>query len=64
MLSLYFLSVELSWEIAFQTLQIEEEIGRGSSGVVWRAIWKGHEVAVKQLVYTSEQQLQDFLSEL
>jgi hypothetical protein len=54
--------LELSWEIAFQTLQIEEEIGRGSSGVVWRAIWKGREVTNKNKRREEQQALIFFLS--
>jgi hypothetical protein len=34
-----------NWQIAFGEIEMKEEIGRGASGVVNRALWKGSEVA-------------------
>jgi serine/threonine protein kinase len=48
-------------------LQLGEEIGRGSSGVVYKAVWRGIEVAVKQLLSSkqmSTKEIHDFIAEI
>jgi hypothetical protein len=48
-------------------LQLGEEIGRGSSGVVYKAIWRGTEVAMKQLLSSkqmSTKEIHDFIAEI
>lgn len=35
--------------ISGETLELEEEIGEGANGVVYRVLWNGREVAVKRL---------------
>jgi len=38
------------WSIPFEEIEIKKQIGRGSFGVVWQAMWRGSEVAVKQML--------------
>jgi serine/threonine protein kinase len=48
-------------------LQLGEEIGRGSSGVVYKATWRGTEVAMKQLLSSkqmSTKEIHDFIAEI
>ncbi|KAL6071653.1 non-specific protein-tyrosine kinase [Balamuthia mandrillaris] len=52
-----------TWEIEFSELEFQEEIGRGAFGVVWRAIWRDSEVAVKKLNGMDEHELDDFRAE-
>ncbi|KAL6071656.1 Serine/threonine-protein kinase svkA [Balamuthia mandrillaris] len=52
-----------TWEIDFDELEFQEEIGRGAFGVVWRAIWRDSEVAVKKLNGMDEHELEDFRAE-
>eukprot|EP01118_Nematostelium_gracile_P008948 TRINITY_DN2991_c0_g2_i2.p1 TRINITY_DN2991_c0_g2~~TRINITY_DN2991_c0_g2_i2.p1 ORF type:complete len:582 (+),score=139.00 TRINITY_DN2991_c0_g2_i2:31-1776(+) len=52
------------WEINFAELVLEEEIGKGSFGVVWRGKWRNTEVAIKQVKgFLSEHQLLEFQHE-
>ncbi|KAL6071655.1 Tyrosine-protein kinase abl1 [Balamuthia mandrillaris] len=53
-----------TWEIDFDELEFQEEIGRGAFGVVWRAIWRDSEVAVKKLNGMDEHELDDFRAEV
>jgi len=55
---------DLSWEIPWSDISIEKEIGEGSYGKVFKGIWKGKEVAVKQLREAKEESLKEFLSEI
>jgi predicted Ser/Thr protein kinase len=43
-------------------LQVKEEIGRGSFGVVYKGVWRESDVAIKQLASKkySEKELTDF----
>jgi predicted Ser/Thr protein kinase len=34
--------------IDFKQIQIEKELGRGAFGIIYRGVWKGEHVAVKQ----------------
>lgn len=52
------------WEIDPATLQLDRVIGEGEFGVVWKALWNGTTVAVKQLKETSQVALGDFKTEL
>jgi hypothetical protein len=48
-------------------LQLGEEIGRGSSGVVYKATWRATEVAMKQLLSSkqmSTKEIRDFIAEI
>jgi len=59
------LSVE-GFEIDYNELDFEQEIGRGAYGVVFKGRWRGGTVAIKQLILRSiisERELQDFRSE-
>jgi hypothetical protein len=42
-------SVESQWGIPFELLDLGVKIGAGGSGQVWKAIFQGREVAVKEL---------------
>ncbi|QTF49759.1 putative serine/threonine-protein kinase/receptor [Acanthamoeba polyphaga mimivirus] len=42
--------VEDEWEVDFHELDFMESLGSGGSGEVFKAMWKGTEVAVKKLV--------------
>lgn len=37
------------WEVDFTELQVEEKIGAGATATVYRAVWRGTEVAVKKM---------------
>jgi hypothetical protein len=52
--------------IAGSELTILQEIGRGSSGMVYKAMWRGVDVAVKQLrsEQLSEKEMRDFVAEI
>ncbi len=51
-------------EIPPEELVMEEEIGRGTYGVVYKATWRGSNVAVKKLLKNIEQkELESFRSE-
>lgn len=58
------ISADRTWEIDFNELILEEEIGSGSFGVVWRGQWRNTEVAVKQMKgQMNEKQLLSFQQE-
>jgi serine/threonine protein kinase len=52
--------------IAGSELTLLQEIGRGSSGMVYKAMWRGVDVAVKQLrsEQLSEKEMRDFVAEI
>jgi len=54
------------WEIDFNELVIEKEIGRGSYGVVLKGMWRSVPVAAKKMLTESmtEQNIVDFLTEI
>ncbi|KAL6052703.1 protein kinase [Balamuthia mandrillaris] len=53
------------WAIDYDELELIEEIGYGSFGVVWKAKWRNSTVVVKKFFFQtlSKQQLEDFLHE-
>jgi len=54
------------FEIDYNELDFEQEIGRGAYGVVFNGRWRGGHVAIKQLILRgvlSQNELQDFRSE-
>ena len=57
---------EEEWEIPWEELEMKEQIGQGSSGTVFKGVWKGGDVAVK--VFTdlqfSEGTLREFDKEI
>jgi serine/threonine protein kinase len=55
---------ELEWEATWDDVQTEKEIGRGHYGVVYKAKWKGREVAVKQLKNPKPELAEEFLGEI
>ncbi|KAL6045682.1 Tyrosine-protein kinase abl1 [Balamuthia mandrillaris] len=52
-----------AWEISFEDLDFEEEIGRGAFGVVWRGTWRDSQVAIKQLNITQAKEIDAFKAE-
>ncbi|RWS26289.1 mitogen-activated protein kinase kinase kinase 7-like isoform X1 [Leptotrombidium deliense] len=52
----------LTTEVDLSELTLQEVVGRGSFGIVRKAIWKGLEVAVKLII--TEQEKQSFLTEV
>jgi hypothetical protein len=55
---------ERGWEIDFSELVLEEEIGKGSFGVVWKGQWRNTEVAIKQVKgFLTEKQMIEFQHE-
>ncbi|KAL6079713.1 Mitogen-activated protein kinase kinase kinase 7 [Balamuthia mandrillaris] len=42
--------VQIAWEIPFDEMEFEKEIGKGAFGVVWKGSWRDSEVAIKQLL--------------
>jgi len=57
---------EDTWEIDPKELEISREIARGSFGIVYQAMFRGTEVAVKKLIQQklSAEQMQEFVSEI
>ncbi|KAL6073324.1 Tyrosine-protein kinase [Balamuthia mandrillaris] len=53
----------IAWEISFEDLEFEKEIGRGAFGVVWRGTWRDSEVAIKRLNITRSEQIEAFKAE-
>jgi hypothetical protein len=53
-----------SWEIMWEELEIDEELGRGAYGVVYKAKWRNQMVAVKRVIgeFTASQ-VEEFVSE-
>jgi len=56
----------LQWEIDFKEVKVQEKIGNGSFGIVYKGMWRGIEVAVKKLHNTkiSDEHLETFLQEI
>jgi serine/threonine protein kinase len=59
-----------SYEIPYDELELQEEIGRGAYGIVYRGMWRDSDVAVKQLVFShnlppdlAEKEMETFLAE-
>jgi len=54
------------FEIDFNELECKDELGKGAYGVIYRAIWRNTEVAVKKLQSStlSVDQMKDFQSEV
>jgi len=56
-----------NWNIPYSEISLEEEIGRGAFGVVYKGTWQGVHVAVKQSLLDanliSDLRIQDFFAE-
>lgn len=54
------------WEIPYKELTIRKEVGRGAFGIVYLALFKGKQVAVKQMATTefSSKELDGFIGEI
>jgi hypothetical protein len=60
-------AIDLSgWLIPAAELSMEQEIGRGASGIVFKAKWRGTPVAVKRILSTdmSDKDLTSFVAEI
>eukprot|EP01113_Clastostelium_recurvatum_P000309 TRINITY_DN10136_c0_g1_i2.p1 TRINITY_DN10136_c0_g1~~TRINITY_DN10136_c0_g1_i2.p1 ORF type:complete len:1030 (-),score=276.47 TRINITY_DN10136_c0_g1_i2:80-3169(-) len=55
--------IDKRFEINFTAISLFEVIGQGSSGVVYRGLWRGIPVAVKKLAHVTDQERQAFLRE-
>mmetsp|Transcript_19817 Transcript_19817/g.27674 ORF Transcript_19817/g.27674 Transcript_19817/m.27674 type:complete len:892 (-) Transcript_19817:24-2699(-) len=57
--------ISRAWVIDYKELEMQKELGFGSFGVVFKALWRKSEVAVKKLKATdfNEKKLSDFLTE-
>jgi len=57
---------EVEWKIDYKIIEIKEEIGRGSSGVVFLGKWRLVDVAIKKLLATeiTKKQVSSFLQEI
>jgi hypothetical protein len=42
------------WEVRWEDIQLERQVGRGSFGWVYAGFWSGTEVAVKVLINAGE----------
>ena len=60
-----FTSVKVSLEVSYSALTLVRELGRGWFGVVYRGLWQGNTVAIKQLLAKSltEHALAEFIQE-
>lgn len=47
--------LDTSWMIPFSQLNFQEEVGRGSFGVVYRGTYLGTQVAIKQLIWNEKE---------
>ncbi len=60
--------IERAWEIAAADVRLEELVGSGSFGEVWRGRWQGIMVAVKKsnsrLLADEQDVLRDFAKEM
>jgi hypothetical protein len=56
-------SRQKSFQIVYSELSIREELGRGAFGLVSKAVWRNQDVAVKQMLNLSKDQLKDFFKE-
>lgn len=45
---------EVKWMIQYESIQIKEEVGRGSFGVVYRGIWRNAAVAGSSPIFFSD----------
>jgi len=52
-----------NWNIPYESIEIIKELGRGAYGIVFKAIWRKQEVALKIISSDSSQQLEDFKNE-
>jgi len=52
-----------SWNIPYQSIQMIEELGRGGYGIVYKALWRKQEVAVKKIASNDPVQLEEFRKE-
>mmetsp|Transcript_7721 Transcript_7721/g.28469 ORF Transcript_7721/g.28469 Transcript_7721/m.28469 type:complete len:518 (-) Transcript_7721:208-1761(-) len=57
-------NVQNDWEIPYDALEIQELIGAGAFGEVYKARWRGTQVAVKKLSKITEEFLKDFETEI
>jgi serine/threonine protein kinase len=53
------LQVPDEYKIRFEDFSVEQEVGRGSFGVVYRGTWNGNQCAVKRVLDTGEYQRAD-----
>lgn len=53
-----------TWEIPFNEIAVQKELGKGAYGVVYEGKWRNQTVAMKRIMgELTNEQLQDFLSE-
>ncbi|KAL6047159.1 ptk6 protein tyrosine kinase [Balamuthia mandrillaris] len=53
----------VAWEIPFEELEFEEEVGKGAFSVVWKGSWRDSEVAIKQLNIKRAEDIEAFKAE-
>jgi len=57
-------SIEKAWDIQFSSISIEQQLGKGAFGVVYKGKWRNIFVAVKKLPgELTEEQLDEFVKE-
>jgi len=52
------------WEMDYKEIEIDKKLGKGCFGIVYKAKWRGIEVAVKKLKTLGPKELEEFRAEI